>query len=87
MTSIGSLLVWILQLYSFLIIARAIMSFFPVDPYNPLVKFLFDITEPVLQPVRDVMRQQFAPGMGLDFSPMIVLIVIQILIQLVVAVF
>jgi YggT family protein len=56
------------------IIARALMSWFPnLDRRNPLVDFLFTITEPVLAPIRSVMPR----GMMIDFSPMIAIVLIQ----------
>jgi YggT family protein len=43
----------LLQLYSWVLVARALMSWIPnLDPYNPAVQFLYQITEPVLEPVR-----------------------------------
>ena len=56
------------------IIARALLSWFPnLDRRNPLVDFLFTITEPVLAPIRSVMPR----GMMIDFSPMIAIVLIQ----------
>ena len=59
----------ILDVMSFLIVVRAILSWFSPDPFNPLVQFLNKITEPILEPVRRLM-----PPMGFDISPIIVLI-------------
>lgn len=88
MSGVGELLAALLNIYGIIIFARALLSFFPnIDPYNPVVKFLFDITEPVLQPVRDVLRQQFSGAMPLDFSPVIVYFVIQILISIIRTIF
>lgn len=79
---LGSLLVSLLQLYNLVILARVLMSWIPIDRSNPtvdqIVQVLYDITEPVLAPVRDLLPQ----GMGLDFSPIIVLIGIQLLMGL-----
>ncbi|MFW5692435.1 MAG: YggT family protein [Chloroflexota bacterium] len=82
---IASFLIIFLQLYSFVLLARVLISWFPnIDPYNPLVRLLYDVTEPVLQPVRELLRRQF-PEMGMiDFSPIVVfmgIFVLQILIQ------
>ena len=58
------------------IIARALLSWFPnIDRHNPLVDFLFTITEPVLAPIRSVMPR----GMMIDFSPMIAIVLIQVI--------
>lgn len=65
----------VLWAYLWIIIARAVLSWVNPDPYNPIVRFLHRVTEPVLRPVRD--RMPIA--MGLDLSPMVVLLVIYFL--------
>jgi YggT family protein len=67
-----------LQLFALLIFARVIISWVRIDPYHPLVQFLYNVTEPVLAPIRRLMPG----GMMLDFSPMIALVVIFALRQL-----
>ncbi len=58
---------------SILIFIRAILSFFPVDPRNPLVEILVQVTEPILAPIRAIM-----PRLGmLDLSPMIAILLLQ----------
>lgn len=69
-----------LQLYMFVLIARVLVSWLPeVDPYNPIIRFLYEITEPVLQPIRDFMRKQFPDMAMLDLSPMVVFFSIYIM--------
>ena len=68
---------WLLDLYSYVIIAAALISWVSPDPRNPIVLFLRRITEPVLAPVRRLLPP-WRTG-GLDFSPVIVLIAIQFL--------
>ena len=47
------LLLILLQLYSYVLLARALISWIPnIDPYHPVVQFLYSITEPVLEPIR-----------------------------------
>jgi YggT family protein len=67
-----------LQVFVLLIFARAIISWFRMSPYNPIVQFLYTMTEPILAPVRKLMPQ----GMMVDFSPMVVIIIIVVLRQL-----
>jgi YggT family protein len=70
-----SLVLGLLQLYSFVIIARAISSFFPVNPsspFAPVIDVLYRLTEPVFAPVRRVLP----PMGGLDLAPLVVLLVI-----------
>lgn len=58
------------------IIVRALMSWFPnLNPRNPIVEFVFTITEPILAPIRSVMPR----GMMIDFSPMVAIFLIQII--------
>jgi YggT family protein len=66
---------WLLDLYSYVIIASALISWVSPDPRNPIVMFLRQITEPVLAPVRR-MLPPWKTG-GLDLSPLIVLLAIQ----------
>jgi YggT family protein len=66
----------ILTLYIWVIIAQALISWVNPDPYNPIVRFLYRVTEPVLGPIR---RWLPLRGMGIDFSPIIVLLVIYFL--------
>ena len=64
---------YILQIYMWVIIIRAILSWVNPDPYNPIVSFLYQITEPVLYRVRRFIP--FHMG-GIDISPIIVFIII-----------
>ena len=63
----------ILQLYMWVIIVRALLSWVNPDPYNPIVQFLYSITEPVLYRIRQLIPMS---GIGMDFSPIIVLLAI-----------
>jgi YggT family protein len=65
-----------LTIYMWLIIGRALISWVNPDPYNPIVTFLYRATEPVLAPIR---RWIPLRGMGIDISPIIVILVIYFL--------
>lgn len=66
----------LLQLFNLALLARIILSWFPnVDRRNPVIQFLYDITEPVLRPVREMLP----PSGMFDFSPMIVFLIIQVI--------
>ena len=67
------------QLYSLLILARVLMSWINIDPYSPVARAIFDLTEPVLAPIRNLLP----PAGGLDFSPIIVIILLQVLQQII----
>jgi YggT family protein len=70
-----SFLAWLLNIYSWIIIAAALMSWVSPDPRNPIVMLLRQITEPVLAPFRRLLPP-WKTG-GLDLSPIFVLIAIQ----------
>ena len=62
-----------LTLYMWIIIARAVISWVNPDPYNPIVRFLTSVTEPVLYQIRR--RLPINLG-GLDLSPILVILAI-----------
>jgi YggT family protein len=66
----------VLQAYFWIIIARAVLSWVNPDPFNPIVRFLYRVTEPVLRPIR---RRLPTTQMGLDLSPMLVILAIYFL--------
>lgn len=69
------LLIQIIDLYSLIVLAAVIISWVHLDPRHPLVAFLHALTEPALAPIRRVL-----PAMGgIDFSPMVLLIGLQLL--------
>lgn len=74
----SELILVIAQLYSLVILARVLMSWVQIDPYSPLAQTIYQLTEPVLAPVRNAL----GTTSGLDFSPIIVIIGIQFLGQI-----
>ncbi|MCD4689556.1 MAG: YggT family protein [Desulfuromonadaceae bacterium] len=60
----------LLQVYIFIVVARAVISWVGPDPYNPIVRFLYNATDPVLQRIRRVFPLQFS---GFDLSPLALL--------------
>jgi YggT family protein len=65
----------VLQIYSLILIIRAALTWFPqVDRNNQIVQFIFKITEPVLEPVRRVLPT----FNGVDFSVLVVLVLISV---------
>ncbi|MGA7577149.1 MAG: YggT family protein [Desulfobaccales bacterium] len=62
-----------LTIYMWVIIARALISWVNPDPYNPIVRFLYNITEPVLAWLRQRLPLVYS---GLDLSPLLVLLAI-----------
>lgn len=64
-----------LNLYMWVIIARALISWVNPDPWNPIVQFLDRVTEPVLAPI----RRWLGWRMGIDLSPLVAILIIYFL--------
>jgi YggT family protein len=73
LTAIAEILNIGLSLYMYIIIARAILSWVNPDPYNPIVRFLNAVTEPLLFRIRRRLPLIFG---GMDFSPIIVILAV-----------
>jgi YggT family protein len=71
--AVTQILDYVLWAYMWIIIARVIISWVDADPYNPIVRFLYSVTDPILDKVRQVLPV-FAGGF--DLSPIVVWIVI-----------
>ena len=73
---IFSLLARVLQIYTFILLIRILITWIPnLDPHHPIVQLLFQVTEPVLEPARKLI-----PSIGMiDISPIVVFIVLGIL--------
>jgi len=69
------LLAGLIDLYSLVVLVSVIMSWMRLDRHNPLAAIVYGLTEPVLGPIRKVLP----PMRGLDFSPMVLLIALQLL--------
>jgi YggT family protein len=69
------ILIQIIDLYSLIVFAAIVMSWMQLPPTNPIVQLVHAVTEPVLGPL----RRALPPMGGLDFSPMVLLIGLQML--------
>lgn len=74
-SSIIELVVGILELYKWIIIVAALISWVNPDPYNPIVKFLYAVTEPALRPIRRIIGYRLGP---IDISPLVLIVAILI---------
>ena len=79
----AALISMFLNLYSLVILARVLMSWVQVDPDSPLSRTLIDLTEPVLGPIRNALP----PAAGLDFSPIIAIVLLNVLGQMLMMMF
>lgn len=71
----ATVLDYVLWLYMWIIIARALISWVNPDPWNPIVQFLSRATEPVLEPI----RRWVGWRMGIDLSPIIAILLLTFL--------
>ncbi len=71
-SAIASILKIVLNLYMWIVIISALISWVNPDPYNPIVRFLHSVTDPVLRPI----RRRLGSSLGIDLSPMIVILII-----------
>jgi YggT family protein len=69
--AVAKVLQIVLTLYMYIIIAQAILSWVSPDPYNPIVRFIHNVTEPLLYRIRSRLPVMFG---GIDFSPVIVIL-------------
>jgi YggT family protein len=69
--AVAVILRYVLTFYMWIVIARAILSWVNPDPYNPIVRFIHNVTEPVLYRIREKIPVSFG---GIDFAPIIVIL-------------
>jgi YggT family protein len=66
----------VFRIYSYLILARIFLSWLPVDRTNPIIRVIYQVTEPILAPFRIILP---LGGMGIDLSPIIVFFLLNLL--------
>jgi YggT family protein len=71
--SIAQILNFLLDIYFWIIVISALLSWVNPDPYNPIVRFLYRVTEPALRPIRRLIGNRLGP---IDISPLVVILVI-----------
>lgn len=76
LSALATLVDLVLSAYIWIIIGRAVVSWVHADPHNPIVRFLYEVTEPLMARIRRVIP---IFGGGVDFSPMILIIAIMFL--------
>lgn len=73
--SIYQLVNLVFQVYIFIVVARALISWVGPDPYNPIVRFLYQATDPVLDRLRRLLPLQFS---GIDLTPLALLLALYV---------
>lgn len=71
--AIAKVLDIIFEAYKWTIILASVISWVNPDPYNPIVRFLYSVTEPALRPVRKIIGYRLGP---IDIAPLIVILAI-----------
>ena len=71
--AVANILDILLDVYKWVIIIAALISWVNPDPYNPIVRFLHAVTEPVLRPIRRLIGYRLCP---IDISPILVILAI-----------
>lgn len=71
--SVATIIDYLLGFYKWVVIIAALLSWVNPDPYNPIVRFLYSVTEPVFRPIRRLIGYRLGP---IDISPIIVILAI-----------
>ena len=66
---LAKVLDFVLVLFMWIVVVRAVLSWVSPDPYNPIVRFIYNVTEPVLARIRALIPMNFG---GIDLSPIVV---------------
>ncbi len=74
--ALGKIINFVLTIYIYIIIFRAVISWVNPDPYNAIVQFLHRATEPVLSPIRSWLVRIFKRQFMIDISPIITILAI-----------
>jgi YggT family protein len=67
---------WLLDIYIWIVIIRAVLSWVRPDPYNPIVRFICNLVDPVTYRMSKIIPTRF--GM-VDLSPLILIVVVQLI--------
>jgi len=79
---LGGILSGLINIYIWVVIIAALLSFVNPDPYNPIVQFLYRVTNPAYALVRKYMRTNFN---GIDLAPLVIIIGLQVVLVVIAA--
>jgi YggT family protein len=71
LSALATVILWVLNIYLWIIVARAVLSWVNPDPYNQIVRLIYNLTEPVLYRIRALLPMNFG---GIDLSPIVVIL-------------
>ena len=63
------------EILTIIIFIRVILSWFPHNPYQPLIRLIYQLSNPILNPIRNIV----SPIGGIDISPIILIFIIQLI--------
>ena len=70
----------LIRIIEFVILIRVILSWVPLGRDNPIVKIVYALSEPLLYPIRELLKKSpLGDGMMLDFSPIILILLLQVI--------
>ncbi len=72
--AVASILNWVITVYIWIVIIRALISWVQPNPYNPIVQFLHAVTEPLLAPIRYYVLRNMP--VGIDLSPLVLILLL-----------
>ena len=73
LVAVATVVDYVLVFFMIITIARAVLSWVSPDPYNPIVRFIHNVTEPILIQIRRRLPMMYG---GIDFSPIVVILII-----------
>ena len=74
----------LVKFINILILIRIALQFFRVNPLNPIIQFIYSVTELILAPIRDVINNVFGYSGFLDFSPLVAIILTQVIYNIII---
>lgn len=77
--AIAEILNWTITIYIWMLIARALLSWVQPNPYNPIVRFLDGVTEPLLAPIRYFLFRRFTTTPMIDLSPLVLILLLYLI--------
>ncbi len=70
----------LIKIIDFIILIRILLSWIPIDRNNPLIRLVYSLSEPLLYPIRQMIKKSpLGDGMMIDFSPIILVLILQVI--------
>ena len=72
LSALATVIHYVLEIYIYVVVARALISWVNPDPWNPIVQFLVKVTEPALAPIRRIVGTR----LGFDLSALVLILIL-----------